>query len=67
MSLYEVKRLNLGAGDHFIVMNPDKTIHSDHLTRSAAERKARELDHHLRGICEHYVRTGSRCTLARQE
>jgi hypothetical protein len=41
---YTVKRLNLGEDDHFIVMNPDKTIHSDHVTREDAERKAAELN-----------------------
>lgn len=27
----------------------------------------RELDHHTRGICEHYNRSGPRCTLTRDD
>lgn len=45
MNLYEVKRLNLGDGDHFIVMNPDKTVHSSFDTRAEAEFLAAELEH----------------------
>jgi hypothetical protein len=41
---YKVKRINVGDGDHFYVLNPDGTAHEVYDTRIEAEEQAENLN-----------------------